>query len=550
MRKLFSYKVIIAVVILVLTCIFTTKLYDYITVLPTDGLSREIKIHKMEGEDNLYYPETIASMSFNDQILTLWVEDKYLNYAIVATDGKVVKSKVEDLQLIKPKKIEPISCEDDLLKIVILEDNMVNCYTIDLKTAKVLQNKNYAQNVKSFEYDNNMIAYYSENNKLAIVDMMKEEIVYDLDDEDIGSFSIVHDGEGINLIYTTESKEKKGINVLECVRITKDEIRKYTIDSSYNSLGEINDCRWLDDTLYLANRVTEKRSNKAYVNIYTYNIQMQDVMKVKYDFSNKTNHINFIDLSKESYKLAIVKDGNLRLVTFKGGKMVDEMPLTITNKYSHNMNYFVLEGELFIQWADGVDGVEAKTLYFASTNPKIIEQSIKDINAGPGYYIVCIFLAYLASFLTGAMPAVFIAVLIGLILLALLVFNKKIFKEQIKTTVIITISYIILKSLVIIKIFKGFNFTTIMPSLFTHNNWFAVELIGLSIIAIICSWMKNKNEGSVSKYDYLIAFIIIDFLLMVLAVVPYIMTYIMAPKLIVWNNMDFISLCENYRFMV
>lgn len=211
MRKRFSYKIIIAVAILLITCIYTTKLYDYITVLPTDGLSREMKIHKIEGEDNLYYPETISSMSYDDQLLTLWVEDKYLNYAIVSTDGKVVKSKVEDLQLTKSKKIEPISCEEDLLKILILEDNLVNCYTIDLKTAKILQNKNYAKNVKSFEYDNNMIAYYSENNKLAIFDMMKEEIVYDLDDKDISGFSIVHDGEGINLIYTTKSKEKKAL---------------------------------------------------------------------------------------------------------------------------------------------------------------------------------------------------------------------------------------------------------------------------------------------------------------------------------------------------
>lgn len=533
MRKLFSYKTIIVVVILVLTWIFTTKLYAYVTVLPTDGLSKQMKIHKIEGDDNLYYPETISSIACDDQILTLWIEDKYLNYAIVSTDGKVVKNKVKDLQLIKSKKIEPISCEDDLLKILILEDNMVNCYTIDLKTVKVLQNKNYAQNVKSFEYNNNMIAYYSENNKLTIVDMMKEAIIYHLDDEDIRSFSIANDGEGINLIYTTESKEKKGINVLAYVRITKDEIRKYTIDSSYNSLGEINDCRWFEDTLYLANRVTQKSSNKAYVNVYTYNMQMQDVMKYKYDFIYKTNHINFIDLNKESYKLAIVKAGNLHLVTLKQGAIVDDMQLTLTNKYSHNANYFVLDGELFIQWYDGVDGVEGKTLYFASTRPQIIEQSIKNINAGPGYYITCIFLSYLASFITGAIPAVFIAVLIGLILLILLAFNKKIFKEQIKTTIILTISYIILKYLVIIKIFKDFDFTVIMPSIFNHNYWFVVELIGLSIISIMCSWMKNKNDGSISKYDYLIAFIIIDFALMILAIVPYIIAYIMASRLIV-----------------
>lgn len=256
-------------------------------------------------------------------------------------------------------------------------------------------------------------------------------------------------------------------------------------------------------------------------------------MKNKYDFNYKTNHIKFIELSKESYKLPIVKDGNVYLVTLKGGEIVDGMRLTLTNKYSHNVNYFVLDGDLFIQWADGSDGVEAKTLYFASTKPEIIEQSIKDINAGPGYYIICIFLAYLAVFLAGGMPAVFVAVLIGLILLVLLGFNKGIFKEQIKTITIITISYMILKSLVIIKIFKDFDFTAIMPSIFTHNYWFVVELIGLTIIAIICSWMKNKKEGSISKYDYLIAFIIIDFALMILAVVPYIMTYIMASRLIV-----------------
>lgn len=551
-----DWKFIFIIVLLLLYLNYVNELYNQEVKQPSKDWSRALTIEKLKPDNkkdiikasNIF---TIVNEK-NKEIIYFWYHNDKLNYDIVDKNGEILSNNSVKLSDIKPEKLLA-KLEDDLIQIYSIEDNDLNKdyndsekvkydyddlinYTLDIKNNKIISSKILSSDVKDFYLIDDTIIYvgYDFDNNSNYLAFKEKDSLKKINIPKIMSFEVVDYNEYYLLAVHESNKETLGL--IKYISYNKDtkEIKSYNISKiPFISTGDI-DIGVVKDRVNIVVPNYDKKYNRIITFIYDFNIDKPDIYNRNIIYTN-----GYPKIVKEErdilkflaqdivYKGSDNKTINIRLYTFKDGKIIDDRLLTKTDKISAKPKYFTLGDYKYLSFID--KSGRKKTLMLSSNNLEIVNKtsslSINEI-------IILLFetlISLLAVSFMSIIPILAISAPVSILIILAAAFKVYWMENNPKKVFYFAVIIHIMTKIVYFKYLLNskINMDMILPNILKTNYGLIGVIIMSTLISIYCTnnfVSKNKDRNHFfGRYAF---FTVIDITMITLMVYPYLYSFL------------------------
>jgi hypothetical protein len=251
-------------------------------------------------------------------------------------------------------------------------------------------------------------------------------------------------------------------------------------------------------------------------------------------------------MNKSNYSIQKVKDDEVDLIlqdmtqtginviyaSLKAGQEAIMTPLSKTSKLSVLSQYFSQGQEKNLVFYDVWD--DNKIIYFASSNPKLIEETTRITRINPLRILGTSLIVILESIYLGAVSFAFLVVLGPFLLLILL--NKVLpefrFKDYVQSGICAILQLLLKLRLIYYLIHKMHSYD--FAPLFIGSEptvYIVLSLMSIGAYGLMMNYIRQNKQYSASQISGYLRFIVYDFLMYTLLVTVYTSTGFVLYKL-------------------
>ncbi|WP_105619094.1 hypothetical protein [Vallitalea okinawensis] len=515
-KEIMKLKILSSILVIALILSVTVSLYLFATT-QTSTLSLEMEQVVLEGSDNLYYAENTQSIIYDGNFITSWRNNGELYYQRmdVNTAEETEPIKISG-DVTKPKKVQ-FRIEGDHLNMFVLHDVDVDQYILDIETGETDFIQDVAGSIQDFAVLEEGLVFLKENDQLEIWNNDGQQLfieesgvehfeVYDNDGQSSVAFKGVKDG--VHYIRLVEMKDE-GVRVLH-------ETEDFTMAEQDLKATYIKG----EQVAFLLKK-DNRNKNTSFLTFYISN----DYGKTFTDYFVARNYVsgNYIFESVEGteYSFYEVLSGNIYFSIYNEDKMLDAKQYTNSTGYPRNFSIIKDNEDIYTQWAER--GTESKTLYYASSNEKVVENSLMLDDEQYTYIAINTVIVILTSIIPSFILLCFIALsLLPVVVILKLVLRDNFTEHASKVSFFIGGIYVGLIGVYLSYYLERFYDMNILSS---HIN--TGVFIGINVLLMCISYyLASLREEGIkfhNPFEKLMSFIGFSMVGIILWTMPYVM---------------------------
>lgn len=515
-KEIMKLKIFSSVLVVVLILSVTFSLYLFATT-QTSALSLEMEQVVLEGSDNLYYAENTQSIIYDGYFITSWRNNGELYYKKmdINTAEEMEPIKIEG-DIKKPKKVQ-FRIEDNQLNMFVLDDVNVEQYMLDIETGETGFVENIAGGIQDFAVLEEGIVLLKENDQLEIWNndgqqLFIEEsgvehfVVYDNNGQSSVAFKGIKDG-----IHYIRLAEMKGERVAVLYETEEFAMAEQDLKATY-----IKD----DQVAFLIKR-DNRNKNTSFLSFYISN----DHGKTFTDYFVARNYISgnyiFETVEGTEYSFYEVLGSNLHFSMYNEDEKVASKQLTNSTGYPRNFSVIKDDEELYTQWSER--STESKTLYYASSNEKVVKNSLVLKEEDYTYIAINTVIVILTSFVPSFILLAFIALsLLPVVVVLKLVLRDNFTEHARKVSFFIGAVYVALIGVYLSYYLEHFYDMNILATHINSGVFVGINILLLGIAYFLAA-LRQKGVMYQSPFEKLFGFISISMISIVLWTMPYVM---------------------------
>ncbi|MCD4712573.1 MAG: hypothetical protein K8R73_04755 [Clostridiales bacterium] len=510
---------------------------SFLATGPSKGFSREVKIGEVEtGEKNDINSQIETLVLSDEEILITAVDDQKVKLYKVSRLGKVIDEDVLDLNLFHARKISTSIDHEGMLTLIYLEDDL-HKVLIDLDTLEFQRTK-LAEEVDFFLRNGQTIVFQHESDLYGMNIEDPDNVMplltgpiksYALDqDRSTGIYHLmatINNNIEVDLVYI---QFNKNFEVEKNFLIEKGSISPY--------LKYIRDIHIDGDQLTGIFFWTDRRSGENNLTVHQYDIhtskKLTDYLRT---FSMHDSPPTIIDVTDDQVTVLLQESVhygvNCTEIIMSEDQETEIIPLTKTRQLSLSSSYFEFGDDQGLVFFDLVDN--KKIIYFASSNPDLVEKTSKVLTISPiriiGMFLTVVVLAALFS-------TVYYVLAIGVAPFLLLIIMNRFLpdiknKEYIKGLVS-AILHTTLKILLINYIIHVMGTYVLRPPVIGREPYIYIFMVLSSMISyylMVRRYQWNREYETTITMSYL-HFIFYEYIVFTLVVFIYIVTLMVIGK--------------------
>lgn len=542
MKKIKSYfeksnKGAILIISLVLLCLYGFSVSSFLASVPSEGFSREVEVAKVTSGEQININSHIETIRLSDEeTLITAVDNHEFKLITISRLGEIVNEKVIELDLYNAREIS-VDLDGNILTLYYVDEDLFQV-TIDLDTleytsiniAKDVDELMRIEDVLIYQVDAGLFAIQTNDltNPVQLVDGAIKSYTMDLDEE-TNTFHLMTTIRNVIAVDILYIQFDENLNVENEIMLEENAGNSYL---KYISVIEAN-----DNILTAVYVWSDNKYGENNVTVHQYNTQTGELITdYRHEFALHNSKYIITDVTSDRVTMLFQEDVhygiNITEVVMEEENEATITPLTKTKKLSYLSKYFEFGEDQALVFFDISQG--DKIIYFASSNPELIETTTKATSIDPIRIIGLIFIViFQSAFISGIYFLLFVA--IGPFVL-LLVLNRFLpdFKNKIYIqSGISTIIHTILKIRLTYQLINVLGTYVFIPPFVGEEPYIYIFVAFLSMISyyLMTRYIKWNIEYKSTPAQGYLNFIFFDYVSYTLIVYIYITTYLVINKI-------------------
>lgn len=529
-----SNKGIVLVLIVFLLSLYGFTVSTFLASGPSQGFSREVEIIEATSGKQINLNSHVETILLSeDKVLIAAVDNHHYKLITISPLGTVLDENTLDLDLFNARDISASLNQEGILTLYYIEGDLFKVL-IDLETMTCTKSI-VSNDVDYFTREGQMIVFQKDSN-LFFLNIENDERILPLLKGPIKSYAMTKDNKtGLYHLMTTIRNsievDIRYVQFNEQLTIENDFLLRES--SANNRLQYISALHAADEILTAVFVWTDTIYGENNVTVHQYTTETAELITdYRHEFSSHRSRYIITDVIDDHVQMIFQENVhygvNLVEVLMSSDKTRTIRPLTKTNKLSLLSKYFQFGEDQGLVFFDLVEN--EKIIYFASSNPELIEMTTKAWTINPLRIIGLIFMVIIqAAFTSAIFYIIFIS--IGPFLLLLLL-NKFLadFKNKIYVqSGIAALIHTILKLFLTYHIIHVMGNYILKPPIIGEEPYIYVFMIFLSIFSffLMSRNIKYHRDGDDRPIQSYLHFIFYDYVSYTLIVYIYIVTYLL-----------------------
>lgn len=525
------------IIVLILLSLYWFTMSSFLAAGPSEGFSREVAIGEVEsGEYNHINSHVDTLILSDEEILITAVDGHQVKLYRVSRLGEVIEENALDLDLYHARELSTSMDSDGNLSLIYLEDDLYKV-SIDLDTLEY-QRTRLVEEVEYFMRKGQTIVFQQDLDLFGI-NLEETGKVMKLLAGPIKTYAFDRDpGTGIYHLMATISKgnnvDLAYVQFNEGLVVEKNTLIEENTPNTY--LKFIRDIHVDEGLVTVIFAWTDRIYGLSNLTVHQYDSHSTEKLTdYRREFSMHESPPLILDVVDDQVRILVQESVhygvNCTEVLMSADQESQIVPLSKTRALSLSSSYFKFGEDQGLVFFDLVE--DAKIIYFASSNPDLVESTTRISSVNPtrifGMILMVVVLAALFS-------TVYYVLMVGILpFLLLLLMNRFLpdfkFKEHIKGLVC-AILHTVLKAMLIYSIIHEMGTYIIRPVIIGSEPNIYIFMVFTSMISywlMVRHYQLNKEYETTITRSYL-HFLFYEYIIVTLVVYMYITTNMVIGK--------------------